>query len=109
MMQKRSLIDEMNAIHEVDLPEHYDKLTSEQKAILCGWIDCNLLPRRTVNRNYSSYGLKHLFEESALGFYITNGQFKGAMLECGFDPYDEDDKNWCFGISEKSPAFRIRR
>ena len=109
MTEKRSLIREMNAIHDVDLPEQFEKLTSEQKEILCSWIYGNIVPRKTVNRSYSSYGLKHFFEDSARGFYITNGQFKGAMLECEFDPDDEDEKNWCFRISESSPAFRIRR
>ena len=109
MTEKKSLIREMNAIHDVDLPEQYVKLTSEQKAILCGWIYDNLLTRRTVNRKHTSYELKHLFEGSALGFYVNNGQFKGAMIECGFFPDDEDEKNWCFCISEKSPAFRLRR
>ena len=109
MTGKRSLIREMNAVHEVDLPEQYEQLTTAQKAILCVWIKTNLLPKRSVNRKHDSYSLKHLFEDSTLGFYITNGQFKGAMLECEFDPDVEDEKNWCFRISESSPAFRIRR
>lgn len=34
--------------------------------------------------------------------YVTNGQFKGAMLKAGFDVKDKIQLNWHFNVSEKS-------
>ena len=97
---------EINAIHEVDLPENYDKLSDEKKKILCDWIRENFLPRKTANRNHTSYKLKHFFQNDRGGFYTNNGQFKGAMRACGFEPVDPEEKNWCFRISQRSPVFK---
>ena len=72
---------------------------------MINWIIQSLEPRKSVNKGrYDSYFLKHLFEHDKAngGFYIDNGQFKGAMLQCGFRPYRKSDMNWRFCISEKS-------
>ena len=37
--------------------------------------------------------------------YMTNNQFKDAMLACGFLPVNERELNWHYCISRKSPAF----
>jgi hypothetical protein len=42
----------------------------------------NIAPQR---RPLSSYTLKHV-AESDLGFYVGNGEIKGAMLEAGYKP-----------------------
>ena len=44
------------------------------------WIETNLKPTKTFNDRRTSYGLKHLFEDTG-GFYIGNGAFKGAMIK----------------------------
>ena len=44
----------------------------------------------------TSYGIKHDFERE--GFYLTNGQFKGAMLAAGYDPEKANELNWTFKI-----------
>ena len=91
---------------DIDLnsPEDFYNLNSEERDILTNWIRANLRPIKSVNKKHTSYGLKHYFERDKenKGFYITNGQFKGAMLECGFKPYQEWELNWEFCISEKS-------
>ena len=69
------------------------------------WIKNNIKARRTPNTMHTSYGIKHLYERET-GEYITNDDFKAAMLFCGFHPVNEQDTNWCFCISEKSPAFK---
>ncbi len=94
----------MNKTTDGNSPEDFYNLGIEQREILTNWIRVNLKPIKSVNRNHSSYGLKHYFENDKEnnGFYITNGQFKGAMLECGFKPCKEMELNWYFCISEKS-------
>ena len=74
-------------------PEDFHNLNPEEREILTNWIRANLKPIKSVNKMHTSYGLKHYFERDKenKGFYITNGQFKGAMLECGFKPYQQ---NW---------------
>nr|WP_202596019.1 hypothetical protein [Staphylococcus epidermidis] len=72
---------------------------------------CNSLDKiKSFNMRHSSYGLKHVFEteyrkkleDTFEGSYITNGQFKGAMLKAGFDVKDKTQLNWHFNLSERS-------
>ncbi|MEA4971516.1 MAG: hypothetical protein VB051_13515 [Candidatus Pelethousia sp.] len=91
----------------LDYPTSFDDLPVEQQQALCRWIKKNLRKRQTPLYLWTSYGLKHLFEFDA-GFYIDNGAFKGAMLRCCFQPAHPLERNWCFGISSRSPAFKKR-
>lgn len=93
---------------EVNSAESFDLLSNEQKSALCLWIETNFFARKTPNYKHTSYELKELFERDGVGFHITNGQFKGAMVKSGFDPVDSEEINWCFCISEKSPALKKR-
>lgn len=83
-------------------PEDFELLTSQEKEQLVNWIRTNLVPTQTFNPKHTSYGLKHYFENSPGGFYISNGAFKGAMLACGFKVKDTSQLNWIFNVSEKS-------
>jgi hypothetical protein len=85
--------------------ERYEELTFEEKTILATWIAANLRYVRT-GHSYSSYGLKHVFSDSEKGFYICNGQFKGAMLAAGFQP-DVEGINWGFRLGV--PEFMRKR
>lgn len=66
-------------------------------------------PIRTINKNHSSYGLKHLAERRAKilshneVYYITNGALILAMVDAGFRfVRDGDSPNVCFNISERN-------
>lgn len=83
-------------------PEDYNNLTQEQKYILQQWIQQTLRPIRSRNDKHTSYGIKHIFESSPNGFYITNGQMKGALRAAGFQEYNTLDINWYYNISETS-------
>lgn len=87
-------------------PLDFLKLTASETRILSNWIKLNFLPRKSPNRTHTSYGLKHIFEHSECGFYITNGMFKGAMMAQGYIPVDKEALNCHFRISQKSPAFK---
>jgi hypothetical protein len=77
-----------------DQPEDFDRLSEEEQEDLMEWIDDRMEPTKQY-RHETSYGLKHVYEEER-GKYITNGQFKGAMLKCSYEPKDRDELNWTF-------------
>lgn len=77
----------------------------EEQKIVLDWIRRNILPRKTVLHERTSYGLKHLLEHD-VKIYLTNNEFKDAMMMCGFEPVDPNMLNWIYRISAKSPAFK---
>lgn len=79
----------------LDQPTEYDRLSDLEKTALQAWIQSSIRPAGRYNAS-TSYGLKHRFE--AVGFYITNGAFKGAMVAAGYKPRDETAHNWQFKI-----------
>lgn len=85
-------------------PQAIEELTAEQRAQIGDWIKQSLLPIASPNHDHTSYGIKHRFEKSAGGFYVTNGQFKGAMRLAGFEPVEAGEMNWTFCISKRSPG-----
>ncbi|MDW4079552.1 hypothetical protein ACUXJ9_001486 [Staphylococcus caledonicus] len=96
-------------MNDINHPEHFETLNEvKQNALLEFCYSINKI--KTFNTRHSSYGLKHVFERKyrkALsgtfeGSYVTNGQFKGAMLKAGFDVKDKSRLNWHFNASEKS-------
>lgn len=74
-------------------PSEYLTLSEEQKTELRGWIDYAFESDDDYICPDSSYSLKHIFERNQSGFYITNGQFKGAMIHYGFDPVNPREMN----------------
>ncbi|WP_203624843.1 hypothetical protein [Lacticaseibacillus sp. 866-1] len=68
---------------------------------LVQWCE-RLIRIKGSNPSAHSYRLKSLFERSPGGFYITNGQMKGAMILAEFEPANLSRKNWIFNVSAKS-------
>jgi hypothetical protein len=87
-----------------DTPECWRDLGTETQDALCDWIHQNIQPRKTANLYHTSYGLKHIFQHDT-GTYVYNGQFKAAMLRCGYKPVDDHEQNWNYCISQRSSAF----
>jgi hypothetical protein len=83
----------------------YTDLPLEIQEALIKWITHNIRGRKTANFNHSSYSLKE-FAERSVHYYISNNQFKDAMLHCGFKPVNPTALNWCYRISEKSLVFK---
>ena len=77
--------------------------TEEEIEEICKWIKSTLIPGKLFNFNYSSYSLKRILECDT-GIYLTNNEFKDAMQKCGFKPDNPNDLNWCYRISNNSPA-----
>ena len=89
--------------------EQFDLLTAEEQAQLIEWCR-NLQKSKAFSKNYTSYGLKHVFQYNG-GFYVTNGAFKKAMQLAGFSHKECSSRiNWWFNVSPKSvKALEIRR
>lgn len=83
---------------DTDSPNAYNLLSKEKQKRLQCWISTNLKPYelKTYNEYHSSCQIRN-----ALPFYVTNGEFKGAMLAAGFTPKDSSKKNWVFKISKR--------
>lgn len=62
-----------------------------------GWIRKNIRGSRTILKGHTSYGLKHILEHDT-GIYMTNNEFKDAMLLAGYKPVDPDELNWIYRI-----------
>ena len=82
-----------------------DSISTHQMKLLKEWINVNITPRKTPLKDHTSYSLKHIFTRDT-GVYVTNDQFKEAMLQCGYYPVDSKTKNWVYCISKKSKAFK---
>jgi hypothetical protein len=95
-------------MHELDSHLIYDVESSEAlKNAVQAWIALVFQPANTVYQHTSSYGMKHRFEGSAgnshAHLYMTNGEFKGAMLAAGYEPVDREALNWMFRLKPRSP------
>lgn len=66
-------------------------------SLVFGWIHYHISPASKTDTRHSSYSLKHMVGND-IGFYITNNQFKDAMLLCGYQPVDANKTNWLFKI-----------
>jgi hypothetical protein len=93
-----------------DHPNEYDELRDDMKAALAAWIANRIVSARTVYKA-SSYGLKHQFasqmrQERPIAnedYYVSNGEFKGAMLAAGYEPTNPADQNWLYRIKPAYP------
>ncbi len=78
----------------------YEKLSARKRETIQRWIKQNVEPHRIKTyRGVTSHAIKHLFEESKDGFYITNRQLKVALDEAGFKPEDTWPEAWEYTIS----------
>ncbi|HEX2097859.1 MAG TPA: hypothetical protein VHF46_02215, partial [Rubrobacteraceae bacterium] len=99
---------------DVNDPAAFGELSESEQQELLGWIAATIRPvrRRSPGAYWpSSYQLKHEFERSPRGFYITNGQFKGAMQEAGIAGVDAvgDGINLFYRVSTDARVAQARR
>jgi PAS domain-containing protein len=76
--------DEETEDEEEDEPDK--KLINDRQDALIRWIGESLevSPETSTGRLRDSYYLKHVFENSPEGFYVTDEQFRAAMWISGF-------------------------
>ena len=86
---------------------------NEEEIRLAGeWIRNSIRPAGTILAGRTSYGLKHILQHDT-GVYLTNNQFKDAMLLAGYKPANPNELNWRYRIAlvreinyNPSPFFR---
>ncbi|MEX0876019.1 MAG: hypothetical protein WD114_01050 [Phycisphaerales bacterium] len=97
-------------VHRGNRPDDFETLSDEAQMQVLNWIEQTFEQASSTHScPMSSYGLKHWFGNESTtehswwhnpnGFYITNGQFKGAMLKAGFSP---DNPNAC------NPRYKLK-
>lgn len=79
-------------------------LSRDEQFQLLDWIHDRLRVGSTWNMARSSYGLKHLYEAET-GRYVTNAQFKDAMVVSGYRPKDRGWLNHHYRLHPSSPVF----
>lgn len=66
-------------------------------ALVSEWIRANIRKSGKILRGRTSYGIKHDLQRDT-GVYLTNNQFKDAMMTAGFMPVDPNELNWRYRI-----------
>lgn len=82
-------------------PEQYHKVPEETRKRAKEWILNNIRPYRMTNSR-TSYGIKHILQHDT-GIYLTDGEFKGAMLAAGYAPINPDEDEWRFRVQVRIP------
>lgn len=93
-------------VNDVDRPAYFHVLDADIKVKIVRWCQTQFVATKSFNKAHTSYGLKHILERHD-NTYLTNGQFKAAMLLAGFSCEDTNELNWHFNIAESSPAFTL--
>jgi len=80
---------------------------TERISVLMHWLREHIRPRKTINRQHSSYGLKHYveryFQAKGAPIYVPNGSFIAAALLVGYSCRRyPGSPNPDFGMSERS-------
>lgn len=91
-------------VNDLDRPADIQSLSKDDILKAVNWCRENFKQTKGFDNDHTSYGLKHILEDK-LHLYMTNGQFKAAMLLAGFEEENKEDLNWHFNISKNSKAF----
>jgi hypothetical protein len=91
------ICSELDNTRQRDHPRAYDALSPQEKDALQYWIAHAIQAATKVDDDHSSYGLKHEYERETK-LYVSNAQFKGAMLIAGYLPIKKGDQSWHFKI-----------
>jgi hypothetical protein len=78
-------------------PLDFLSLPEAEQEALNDWIDYAFEPDDEKLCPNHSYSLKHIYEKDT-GNYVTNGQFKGAMIKFGYDPVNPRELNCYYRV-----------
>lgn len=89
----RPYTNENGFIDAALITEHGDAVI----AAVDGWIRKNIRTGKKILHGHTSYGMKHMLEHDT-GIYLTNNEFKDAMLLSGYQPVNPGNLNWKYRI-----------
>lgn len=92
--------DDIGEELKTNSPSYFLKFSDKEQETLVNYCLVAFVPSDYTLKDSSSYGMKHIFENSPTGFYVSNGQFKGAMLMAGFIPVNPHELNWNYKIDK---------
>lgn len=85
--------------------KHLSDLPTRIQDLVLDWVFWNFFPAQKLYPHQNSYSLKHVLQKRTQ-VYLTNNQFKEAMLINGFWPRDVKELNWYLYIQASSPAIK---
>lgn len=94
-------------VKTLDDSHHLYDLPPEIQNIVLDWVYWNFYPAQKLYPHVTSYSLKHVLQKRTQ-IYLSNNQFKEAMLMNGFWPRDPKELNWIFYIQGSSPAIKAQ-
>lgn len=83
---------------------HFAAMAPEERETVLNWLYWNLIPSEKTTIG-NSYGMKHVLQDRTR-IYMTNNQFKEAMLQAGYYPKNPTALNWTFHLKRESPIFQ---
>ncbi len=98
--EKITLISKVYPQKKMNDPIEFFQLEGQQQVEVVSWLLETFRPVKNINTSNTSYGYKHMFEWFHNGFYLYNGQMKGAFLIAGFNCNNPYELNWCFNVSK---------
>lgn len=98
---KSKIVGDYSAFTDGDTG-HFEEMSEENQEKVIAWIKANIFPGKTKWGERGSYKLKHDLQHDTK-IYMTNNQFKEAMLVCGFRPVKVNELSWYYRIDRKSP------
>jgi hypothetical protein len=93
--------DEEHVLSGVNQPSGYATLTDDQQDEIQEWIARELRPAMAKGPE-NGLRLREICQYTG-GFYVNNGQFKGAMLVGGYEPIDRTELNWSWRYEFADP------
>jgi hypothetical protein len=105
-LHKTDYRDEYPEFISDNSPAAFLELSGEEQERVADWIENNFRHTAKFVCQDSSYSLKHIYEAETR-HYTTNGQFKGAMVYCGFVPYNPHELNCRYRM--KNPDKNLKR
>lgn len=80
----------------------FSDIKGEKREIVKEWVSYWLIPGNRVWKKADTYSLKHRLQYDTT-VYLTNNQFKEALILCGLTPNSPEGEDWYFKIDKQSP------
>lgn len=93
-------------VAETDRPCDFLSLDSDIQSRILSFCKHNFITSSDFLYDYDSDSYRQIIQKQT-GTFITNGQFKGAMLLLGFKVENKEERYWIFNVSKDSPALTI--